>query len=263
MHMSRKKCLLIPCAVQFHARYWTFCRKPFSPFALYIPKTRPEPSGRSTEADYARENIRAEFPASPGGAKEHVAHLHEPAYTRDFQHQRPRAPYHRLASRRSSRLPGRHRARAWRRPKSCKRQARPRSPTLLVTAHGSDGRRSAGGENQFLTLGAPQPALSRLRLANRLRSVQRQSIPGACCGAIYSRPREASPPRDLRGIRRHSQEERHRLRRTLHLVVISFAPDGARAWSGADFPTARAVGYDLSPATRAGVTPPVAPLQQA
>jgi hypothetical protein len=28
---------------------------------------------------------------------------------------------------------------------------------------------------------------------------------------------------------------------------ISFAPCGAGAWSGADFPTARAVGYDLSP----------------
>src|SRR5208337_2341378 len=113
---------------------------------------------------------------------------------------------------------------------------------------GSDGRRSAGSENQFLTLGAPQPALSRLRLANRLRSVQRQSFPGACRGAIYSRPRGASPPRDLPGgIHRLSQEERHCLRRTLHLVVISFAPDGDRARSGCLFPTARAVGYDLSP----------------
>jgi putative transposase len=37
-------------------------------------------------------------------------------------------------------------------------QARPRSPALLVAAHRRDGRRSAGGENQFLALGAPQSA---------------------------------------------------------------------------------------------------------
>ena len=41
------------------------------------------------------------------------------------------------------------------------------------------------------------------------------------------------------------------LRRTLHLMVISFAPTGLGR-VGAVFPTARAVGYRLSPATRAG-----------
>jgi len=45
--------------------------------------------------------------------------------------------------------------------------------------------------------------------------------------------------------------------------MISFAPCGAGARWGAGFPAARAVGYDLSPATRAGVTLPIfRPLHQ-
>jgi hypothetical protein len=40
----------------------------------------------------------------------------------------------------------------------------------------------------------------------------------------------------------------------LALAVISFAPSRAQAGWGGDFPTARAVGYDLPPATRAGGT---------
>jgi len=41
----------------------------------------------------------------------------------------------------------------------------------------------------------------------------------------------------------------------LPLAVIPFAPVGARAGWGADFPAACAVGCDLPPATRAGPTP--------
>jgi hypothetical protein len=43
---------------------------------------------------------------------------------------------------------------------------------------------------------------------------------------------------------------------------ISFAPCGAWARWGADFPTARAVSCDLSPATRAGGTAHLSPLHQ-
>ena len=68
-----------------------------------------------------------------------------------------------------------------------------------------------------------------LRMASRLWSVQRQPFPGASRGALYWRPGEASPPRDLPGgVDRLPPEEWHRLRRALYLVVISFAPFGAR-----------------------------------
>ena len=44
-----------------------------------------------------------------------------------------------------------------------------------------------------------------------------------------------------------------------NVPTISFAPAGAWAGWGSSVPTARAVGYHLSPAPRAGVTPPIFP----
>src|ERR1039458_881123 len=137
------------------------------------------------------------------------------------------------------------------------RPARPRPPASVDSSDRIRSGHAEGAESQFLPMGARAVSGTKgLRLADRIRRIQRERLPVGRREELHRLAGSAPPQGVLPGGVSHAAEKARagiRCERSLGVGILT--PLSGATQPGIPFPTAYAVGYCLSPFGLTRLTP--------